>query len=96
MQKTIRQLIEKNDTRSSRTFDFLIQIIILIGVVSFALETVPRFIIYAELFKVLKAVVIVCFTIEYILRIYVILKGEPMTIIDEVVGSRQNTKNPED
>ena len=70
MQKTIRQLIEKNDTRSSRTFDFAIQMIILIGVVSFALETVPRFIIHAELFKVLKAVVIACFTIEYILRIY--------------------------
>jgi dolichol-phosphate mannosyltransferase len=34
---------------------------------------------------------------EYILRIYVILKGEPMTIIDEVIGGRRgNSKNSTD
>ena len=71
MQNAIRKIIEKSDTPSSRTFDILIQFLILIGVASFALETVPRFIVYEELFKVLEVVIIACFTMEYFLRIWV-------------------------
>ena len=72
MKDTIKNIIYNTDTRAGRVFNILIQILILVSVVTFSMETVPdlepqtRIILrYIEIFSV------VAFTIEYLLRIWV-------------------------
>jgi voltage-gated potassium channel len=72
MKQRIKDIIEINDTKASKIFAIFIQVLILISIVTFTIETIPdlkpqtRSILYAvEVFSV------IVFTIEYILRIYV-------------------------
>ena len=72
MKDNIKNIIYNTDTRAGRVFNILIQILILVSVVTFSMETVPdlepqtRIILrYIEIFSV------VAFTIEYLLRIWV-------------------------
>lgn len=68
----IKQTIEDTDTRNGRIFDFFIQSIILISLVSFSIETLPS--ITPETKKWLRGLEIVCvliFTIEYLARVLV-------------------------
>ena len=69
---TVKSVVEENSTKSGRAFDLVIQSLILISLVSYALETLPdlsdewRWILgYLEIF------VVFVFTAEYVLRIYV-------------------------
>lgn len=75
MKKKLRTLIEDNTTKGGRTFDYFIQILILISLISFSIETLPdnsdltkRILLFTELFC------IIIFSIEYILRVYVAKK----------------------
>ncbi|MBU1221670.1 ion transporter [Myxococcota bacterium] len=69
---SLKQIIEKNDTREGKIFAFSIQILIIISLVSFSLETLPdlssrsRFIL-----DVIETVTVIIFTIEYLLRLWV-------------------------
>ena len=72
MKDTIKNLIDSTDNRAGRIFSILIQILILISVVTFSMETLPdlepetrQILRYIEIFTV------VIFTVEYLLRIYV-------------------------
>ena len=72
MKDTIKNLIDSTDNRAGRIFSILIQILILISVVTFSMETLPdlepetrQILRYIEIFTVL------IFTVEYLLRIYV-------------------------
>lgn len=72
MKENITNIIDSTDTRAGRIFSILIQILILISVVTFSMETLPDLepqtrltLRYVEIFSVL------IFTIEYFLRIYV-------------------------
>lgn len=72
MKANIKRLIDSTNNRSGRLFSIIIQILILISVVTFSMETIPdlepetRLMLrYVELFTV------IVFTIEYMLRIYV-------------------------
>ncbi len=72
MKKQIKSIVEINDNRRSRLFSFFIQILILISIITFSIETIPdlepqtRAVLQSiELFSV------IIFTIEYFLRIYV-------------------------
>lgn len=72
MKDTIKNVIDSTESRAGRVFSILIQVLILISVVTFSMETLPglepqtRLILrYIEIFSVL------IFTIEYFLRIYV-------------------------
>lgn len=72
MKETIRNIIDSTENRTGRIVSILIQILILISVVTFSMETLPdlepqtRLILrYIEIFTVM------IFTIEYLLRIYV-------------------------
>lgn len=72
MKVTIKNIIHGTDTWAGRVFNILIQILILISVVTFSMETVPdlepqtrTMLRYVEIFCVLV------FTLEYFLRIYV-------------------------
>ncbi|MEZ6123571.1 MAG: ion transporter [Planctomycetaceae bacterium] len=69
---TLKRIIEDNDTRHERIFDFAIQSLIVLSLVTFSIETLPdlsepvqRWLHYVEIATV------VVFTIEYLLRIAV-------------------------
>lgn len=72
MKEKIKNIIDSTDNRAGRIFSILIQILILISVVTFSMETIPDLepstrikLRYVEIFTVLV------FTVEYLLRIYV-------------------------
>ena len=72
MKASIKRLIDSTNNRSGRLFSIIIQILILISVVTFSMETIPdlepetrRTLRYVEI------VTVIVFTIEYMLRIYV-------------------------
>ena len=72
MKNTIKDIIDSTDNKAGRIFSIVIQILILISVVTFSMETLPdldpetrKLLRYIEIFSVL------IFTIEYFLRIYV-------------------------
>ncbi|MBN2423698.1 MAG: hypothetical protein JXR46_04075 [Calditrichaceae bacterium] len=39
---TLKNVIENNDTKSGRMFDILIQLLIIISLISFSIETLPN------------------------------------------------------
>ncbi len=70
--KTLKRIIENNDTKRGRIFDLAIQSLIILSLVTFSIETLPdlsestrRWLRYIEIATV------GIFTIEYILRIIV-------------------------
>ena len=72
MKQYIKSIVEFNNNRKSKYFALFIQLLILLSIVTFSIETIPnlkpqtRFILQSiELFSV------IIFTIEYLLRIYV-------------------------
>ena len=72
MKYKLRILIEDNTTKWGRIFDYFIQILILISLISFSVETLPKNSIETK--KILLIIEIFCvsiFTIEYILKVYV-------------------------
>lgn len=73
MTKTsLRNIIEDNTTPKGKVFDYTIQGLILLSLVSFSLETLPDK--NEELGHILEMIEVVCsivFSIEYLLRIYV-------------------------
>lgn len=68
----LRLIIDDNTTKRGRYFDYIIQLLILISLVAFALETLPNN--SPELNNILKNIESVCiiiFSVEYLLRVYV-------------------------
>ena len=75
MKEKLRILIEDNTTKTGRIFDYFIQILILISLISFSIETLPDN--SPETKQILRIVEISCvfvFSIEYILRVFVAKK----------------------
>ncbi|MCU4163287.1 ion transporter [Carboxylicivirga caseinilyticus] len=81
----LKSIIEDNTNTWGRRFDYFIQILILISLISFALETLPditqqtRKILY-----IIEVVSVILFSIEYILRIYV--SDKPLKYIFSFYG----------
>ena len=72
MKRYIRSIIEDNTTTKGRIFDYFIQILILLSLVAFSIETFPNNSDNTiEFLNVLEIICIVIFSIEYLLRIYV-------------------------
>lgn len=68
----LRKIVEHSDTWQGRAFDIFIQLMILISIVTFSLETVPGLNDkYEELFYIIEVISVIIFTAEYILRIYI-------------------------
>lgn len=70
--KRLKQVVEDNTTQSGKIFDYSVQILILISIVSLTLETLPN--LEPETYKLLYAIDLFCislFTIEYLLRVLV-------------------------
>jgi voltage-gated potassium channel len=72
MREYIKGIVELNDNRLSRLFGFSIQILIILSVVTFSIETIPD--LKPQTRSILKSFELFCviiFSIEYLLRIYV-------------------------
>jgi len=72
MKEKLRIVIEDNTTRKGKYFDYFIQALILLSLISFSIETLPnnsiKTIRFLDLFEI---ICIITFSIEYILRVYV-------------------------
>ena len=72
MRAYIKSIVELNDNRLSKLFGFFIQVLIILSIVTFSIETVPD--LKPQTRNILRSIELVCvlvFSIEYILRIYV-------------------------
>ena len=72
MRKKLRIIIEDNTSPRGKVFDYFIQILILLSLIAFTVETLPDN--SANTIKLLNAFELICviiFSIEYVLRIYV-------------------------
>ncbi|MFL0354042.1 ion transporter [Xanthomarina sp. GH4-25] len=72
MKQRIKSIVEINDNKASKVFAIFIQVLILISIVTFTIETLPnlkprtRSILY-----VIEVFSVIVFTLEYLMRIYV-------------------------
>jgi voltage-gated potassium channel len=70
--KRIKKIIEDTDTRAGKWFDIFIQILIVISLISFSMETLPNLKPETQnVLWIINVVTIIIFTIEYVLRIIV-------------------------
>lgn len=70
--KRIKNIIENNDTKAGRIFDLFIQLLIVISMVSFTFETLPNLEEgEKKVLQVLELIIVIIFSVEYILRLYV-------------------------
>ena len=72
MRGFVKSFVEFNDNKLSKWFAFFIQILILLSLITFSIETLPN--LEPSTRVALRAIEVFCvvvFTIEYILRIYV-------------------------
>lgn len=68
----IKGIVERNDTRSGRAFDFFVQGLILLSIITFSIETLPNLDADTrKLLQTIEAVIVALFTLEYLIRIYV-------------------------
>jgi len=73
--ENLRKIIDDRSNRTGRLFDYFIQILIFISLVSYAIGTLPHLSKSTQnLLSLIETVSVVIFTIEYILRIYVAKK----------------------
>ena len=67
----LRSIIEDNTTKKGMYFDYIIQILIFISLVAFALETLPdNSIKFISILNYIELFTVIIFSIEYVLRIY--------------------------
>lgn len=68
----LKQIIEQNDTATGLAFDIAIQVLIIISLVSFSVETLPDLSpTTRKLLRTIEIFTVVIFTVEYILRVVV-------------------------
>ncbi|MBT8252533.1 MAG: ion transporter [Flavobacteriaceae bacterium] len=75
MRTKLRSIVEDNTTQKGKIFDYFIQVLIILSLVTFSLETLPDN--SAETITLLENFELFCivvFSIEYVLRIYVAKK----------------------
>lgn len=75
MKEKLRAIVEDNTTKKGKYFDYFIQLIIILSLISFSLETLPNI---SEEFRLVlekfEFVSIIIFSIEYVLRVLVTKK----------------------
>ena len=68
----LRALVEDNSTYGGRLFDYVVQFVIIVSLISFSIETLPN--LSSPVRDALRFVELACvaiFTVEYLLRIFV-------------------------
>jgi len=68
----LKNIIERDDTLAGRLFDILIQFLIIFSIICFSIETIPDLDdVVIRTLRISEIIVVIIFTIEYILRIVV-------------------------
>ena len=68
----IKKIIEETDTRAGKAFDIFIQILIVVSLISFSIETLPNLTANTKaLLRQIELVTVIVFTIEYLTRLIV-------------------------
>lgn len=68
----LRKIVDDNTTEKGRIFDYIIQVLIIVSLIGYALETLPDISTgFREILRWIEIVSVILFSIEYILRIYV-------------------------
>lgn len=68
----LKKIIEGSDTKTGRAFAIAIQLLIVISIITFSIETLPNLDDGAiRLLSIIEIFIVSVFTLEYILRIYV-------------------------
>ena len=69
---SIKNIIEKQDTKAGIVFDLIIQSLILLSLIAFTIETLPNLNDrYVLIFKNFEIITIIIFSLEYIFRLFV-------------------------
>lgn len=69
---SLKQLVEQGNTRAGRVFDLTIQLLIVVSLIAFSIETLPGLTPDARLWlSRFETFSVIVFTVEYVLRIYV-------------------------
>lgn len=69
---TLKETVEQSDTPLGRAFDIAIQLLILLSLISFSIETLPNLAPSTKRWlNLIEAICVIVFTAEYLLRIYV-------------------------
>ncbi len=85
MREYLYSIIEDNTTPRGRRFDYFIQALILLSLVSFSIDTLPNLSDgFRSSLKVFETVTVIIFSLEYILRLYVSKK--PLSYIFSFYG----------
>jgi voltage-gated potassium channel len=68
----IKGVVERSDTPVGRVFDFSVQGLILLSIITFSIETLPNLdATTIDILQLTEAVIVALFTLEYLLRLYV-------------------------
>lgn len=68
----LHRIIERHDTTAGRAFDIFIQILIIVSLVSFSIETLPDLSPdTSAALRIIEIIAVSIFTLEYALRVYV-------------------------
>lgn len=72
MKEYIKSIVELHNNKLSRFFGFFIQVLIVLSIVTFSIETIPNLKPQTrEILQSIELVSVLVFTLEYVLRIYV-------------------------
>jgi voltage-gated potassium channel len=68
----IKGIVERSDTPVGRVFDFSVQSLILLSIITFSIETLPNLdAATIDILQLTETVIVALFTLEYLLRLYV-------------------------
>jgi len=72
MKEKLRIIIEDNTSSKGKVFDYFIQVLILLSLIAFAIETLPDNSVFTtEVLTIFELICVLIFSIEYLLRIFV-------------------------
>lgn len=75
MKEQLRNIVDGNTTKYGRTFDYVIEFLILASLIAYAIETLPNNPPTLQIaLKRIETVSVVLFSLEYMLRIYIAKK----------------------
>jgi voltage-gated potassium channel len=85
MKEKLRSIIEDNTSKTGRYFDYFIQTLIILSLITFSIETLPNNTTQTtSILRFFEVFCVIIFTIEYTLRIYVAKK--PLSYIFSFYG----------
>lgn len=69
---TLKDVVEQNDTPLGRTFDLFIQLLIVLSLIGFSVETLPNLSPSTRRYlSIFEAITVAIFTVEYVIRLLV-------------------------